>query len=436
VTDPRSFSVSFLMLSAIQLTVQPALAQSAQRPVPQGVAAPCRTDPNRRRFDFWIGEWNVENRAGQAAGRSSVQAVSGGCGLLENWTAPNGSTGKSLNTYNPELGRWQQFWVGQFGAVTEYRDSEWRGDTLTFHATSHGTAGKEMLLRLSFNPLPDGSVRQFGEQSADDGKTWTVAYELFYRRSSPSVGSAFTGSARTRGPDPKTGAEVLQRMHDAYAGAWYRTLTFTQQTTQFPAGKAPVVSTWYESLRYTEPTGTQLRIDIGEPSAGNGVLYTADSGWVVRAGKLTASRGGNEFLPLIEGVYMQPVERTLRELASTKIDMQSVSGGRWRDRAVWIVGTSTAGDTVTPQFWVDAERNVVVRIILGASPTASMDIHLDNYVPLAGGWLAAKIEMFIGGAPRQFEEYSGWKANVDLSPALFDVATWTTAPHWASRPPK
>jgi hypothetical protein len=401
-------------------SLQPALAQNAQRPTVQSAAAPCQTDANRRRFDFWIGEWNVETRAGQAAGKSSVQVVSGGCGLLENWSAPNGSTGKSLNTYNPALGRWQQFWVGQFGAVTEYRDSEWRGDTLTFRAEQRGNAGKRTLLRLTFNPLPSGSVRQLGEQSTDSGKTWAIAYELFYRRATSPSGS-----------EPKTGAEVLQRMHDAYAGAWYSTLTFTQKTTQFPPDKAPVVSTWYESLRYAQPLGAQLRIDLGDPAAGNGVLYTADSGWVVRAGKLTSSRGGNEFLPLIEGVYMQPVERTLRELKTTNIDMQRVTSGRWRDRAVWIVGASTPADTTLPQFWVDAERNVVVRMILTASPTAVMDIRLDNYVPLAGGWLATKIEMFIGGAPRQFEEYSDWKANVDLSPALFDVATWTTAPHWA-----
>src|SRR5436190_7905460 len=117
-------------LVALTLFAPSVGAQSAAPPAGKAVAAPCQADLNRRRFDFWIGEWNVETRAGQPAGKSSVERVSGGCGLLENWTAPNGSTGKSLNTYNPEVGRWQQFWVGQFGAVTEYRDSEWRGDTL------------------------------------------------------------------------------------------------------------------------------------------------------------------------------------------------------------------------------------------------------------------------------------------------------------------
>jgi hypothetical protein len=248
---------------------------------------------------------------------------------------------------------------------------------------------------------------------------------------------AASASGQPPAPQPKTGVEVLQRMHDAYAGTWYSTLTFTQKTTQFPADKAPVVSTWYESLRYAAPVGTQLRIDVGDLSAGNGVLYTADSSWSIRGGKLTAARGsGNEFLPLIEGVYMQPVERTARELKTTNVDMQRVTAGRFHDRAVWIVGVATPSDTTTPQFWIDADRNVVVRMIL--SPAASMpvlDIRLENYVQLAGGWLATKIEMFSDGKPRQFEEYSEWKANVDVSPGLFDPSSWTTAPHWAKRPP-
>jgi hypothetical protein len=233
---------------------------------------------------------------------------------------------------------------------------------------------------------------------------------------------------------PKTGADVLQRMHDAYAGKWYRSLTFVQKTTQFRKDGTTTVSTWFESLRQATPTTTQLRIDVGDPAAGNGMLYTADSTWRLRSGNVTATQGeGNEFLPLIEGVYMQPVSRTIDQLKTTKVDMQRVAKGQWRDRAVWIVGASSAADTTSPQFWIDAKRNVVVRMILVPAPNASsMDIHLDGYVPLAGGWLATKVAMHVGGAPVQTEEYSEWKANVDLSPALFDPATWTTAPHWAA----
>jgi outer membrane lipoprotein-sorting protein len=233
-------------------------------------------------------------------------------------------------------------------------------------------------------------------------------------------------------PSPKTGADVLQRMHDAYAGKWYKTLTFVQKTTIRRRDGTDTVNTWYESLRHTDAHGTQLRIDA-DLAAGNGVLYTADSSWVVRAGKLVATRAsGNEFLPLIEGVYVQPVARTVKELDSAKIDMSRVTRGEWKGRPAWIVGASSTADTTSTQFWVDVERNVVVRMLLSPSPNVPvLDIHLDGYVPLAGGWLATKIMMTEGGKPRQGEDYSDWKANVKLDDALFSVEKWGEAKHWA-----
>lgn len=235
---------------------------------------------------------------------------------------------------------------------------------------------------------------------------------------------------------PKSGEEVLQRMHDAYAGKWYRTLTFVQKTTRYGDDGKQTVSTWFESLEHAGPGATRLRIDVGDPSVGTGMLYTADSTTRIRQGKVvSAQAGGNEFLPMIEGVYMQPVARTVVELKDTGIDMKKVTKGEWKSRPVWIVGASAVTDTTSPQFWIDVERNVVVRMIISPTPTAGpMDIHLDGYVPLAGGWLATKIAMNAKGKPVQTEEYSDWKANVDLSKSLFDPATWTTAPHWAKKP--
>jgi len=253
---------------------------------------------------------------------------------------------------------------------------------------------------------------------------------------SASVIACVAAAPLTAQATPKTGAEVLQRMHDAYAGKWYKTLTFVQKTTIRRRDGTDTVITWHESLRFTDGRGTQLRIDQGDLAAGNGVLYTADSTWVVRAGKLAATRpNGNEFLPLIEGVYMQPVERTVRELDSAKIDMQRVSRGQWEGRPAWIVGASAPNDTAATQFWVDVERNVVVRMLLSpGGPGPMLDIHLDGYVPLEKGWLATKIVMTEGGKPRQSEEYSDWKANIPLDADLFSVERWKDAKHWAGQP--
>ncbi|MGE5232303.1 MAG: amidohydrolase family protein [Deltaproteobacteria bacterium] len=239
--------------------------------------------------------------------------------------------------------------------------------------------------------------------------------------------------ARGQAP-PATGRDLLQAMHDAYAGRWFSSLTFTQRTTRPTAEGHDTVATWYESLRFTEAAGTQLRIDVGNPATGTGVLYSADSLWVFRGGKQIAARaGGNALLPLIQGVYVQPLARTLVELAPTAVDLsRAVVSGRWRDRPVWIAGAASVDDTISPQFWVDVERKAVVRAILRPVPSAPlMDARLDSLVPLAGGWLATRCEFLVDGKRVQLEEYEGWKANVSLPGSLFDPATWSTAPHWA-----
>lgn len=155
-----------------------AIARQAQLP-----PAPCMSDPNARRFDFWVGDWDVTpaGTPGAVVGHSVIQRVIGGCAILENWTASNGTDGKSLNTYNSSLGHWEQFWVGSGGGVTEYRDSEWHGDTLVYLAHSNSPQGP-YLQRLSFSALADGTVRQLGEISTDGGKSWSPGYDFRYHR--------------------------------------------------------------------------------------------------------------------------------------------------------------------------------------------------------------------------------------------------------------
>lgn len=241
------------------------------------------------------------------------------------------------------------------------------------------------------------------------------------------------GHANAQGT-PRPGEAVLQRMHDAYAGKWYHTLRFVQKTTQHRPDGSTVIATWYESLRHTA-AGVQLRIDIGDPANGNGILYTADSSWRFRGGKLAgASADGNEFLPVIEGVYVQPLSRTIADLAQSKLDLSRVTHSTWEGRPATIIGVASTADSTSPQLWVDDERNVAVRMIIpGAANRPPFDVRLTDYVPVGGGWLATKVILSIGGVPAQVEDYADWKVDVDLPDALFSPAAWIPARHWASR---
>lgn len=247
--------------------------------------------------------------------------------------------------------------------------------------------------------------------------------------------AAIAAAQSAQSAQPVGGRDVLQRMHDAYAGKWYSTLRFVQKTTRFGGGGAPTFATWYESLRQTPDGRTELRIDLGDPANGNGILYTADSSWVFRGGKLSAARPeGNEFLPLIEGVYMQPVDATVRQLASTGVDMSRVMHATWEGRPVTVIGIAAAVDSVSPQIWVDDERNVVVRMLLRPTPSSPpMDIHLGDYVHVGDGWLATKVAMTVDGKPLQTEDYADWKVGMSLPADLFATSAWSARGHWATR---
>lgn len=239
-----------------------------------------------------------------------------------------------------------------------------------------------------------------------------------------------------RQAEPASGRELLQQMHDQWAKGkpWFHTLIFTQKTTVTRRDGTKNVSTWYESILAPD----RLRIDFGDPSEGNGVMYTADSIYVVRAGKVERkSADGNPFLPFVIGVYTQPLERTLAQLEPLAIDMSRVRSDSWEGRPVYVVGARDRSDTTSAQFWVDSERLILLRMILAPSAEEGgrgepLDIHLDDYVEVGGGWLATKVAMYAGGAARQTEEYSDWKAGVNFAPDFFVAEKWSEVPHWAT----
>jgi len=147
----------------------------------RAVLRPCLTRKESRMFDFWVGDWDVKNPQGQLAGQSSVQLLLEGCALYENWTDGQGGGGKSLNSYNTGTKQWQQFWTDQYGRVTEYRESTWINGSLQFSAQQIMPLGPA-LLHMTFTPVNPDLVRQFGEMSTDNGKTWAPSFDLYYHR--------------------------------------------------------------------------------------------------------------------------------------------------------------------------------------------------------------------------------------------------------------
>ena len=150
----------------------------------QQAAFPCLNDPQARAFDFWVGEWEVYNTGSKfLVGHSVVQNISGGCAILENWTAtqPN-STGKSLNYYDTQKGAWEQDWIGSAGGPLRYYNGVYKDGAMQFTYETVNPQGQKTLGHFKFYNIDKNTVRQYLELSTDGGKTYQPSYDLTYVR--------------------------------------------------------------------------------------------------------------------------------------------------------------------------------------------------------------------------------------------------------------
>lgn len=140
---------------------------------------PCMYSAEARQFDFWLGDWDVFNLAGQKAGTNSILSFANGCGLMENWTSALGNDGKSINYYDASTNKWYQHWMGSTGGALRYEGS-FKDGAIRFEGATIGKDGKKTLQKLTFFKLDESTVRQLAETSNDDGKTWTISYDFKY----------------------------------------------------------------------------------------------------------------------------------------------------------------------------------------------------------------------------------------------------------------
>jgi hypothetical protein len=148
---------------------------------------PCSL-PVFRQFDFWVGNWEAFAPNGNKGGDSKISIILDSCVILEEWTSAGAQqglifSGKSFNMYNVASKQWQQSWVDNTGNTTEFLRGEGKDGKIVYYADKVADPkGKSFMRRLTFTKLSNDKVRQFGERSDDDGKTWTTEYDLEYRR--------------------------------------------------------------------------------------------------------------------------------------------------------------------------------------------------------------------------------------------------------------
>jgi hypothetical protein len=161
-----------------------AVAAAASSAVAQQSTPSVCSAAAHHQFDFWVGEWTVTDRpSGQLAGVSHIEQVYGGCVIRENW-ASEGFRGGSLNSFWATDKQWHQTWMDSAGAFRHFigaLDANGRM-VMTARQPDPSGSGKIRLVRLTFTPNKDGTVRQNSDYSDDDGAHWKFRYDYLYRR--------------------------------------------------------------------------------------------------------------------------------------------------------------------------------------------------------------------------------------------------------------
>lgn len=154
-----------------------------------------------RAFDFWIGDWTIQQRILQQDGtwtnfeaKTSVSLTLDGRALLEHWqgtvqffwegmNAPETMKGLSVRAYDPQTDQWYIHWMDtrfpQFGRPYIGNFADDRGEFFREWETPQG----KRLGRITFSDMTLDSVVWDLAISTDDGQTWTTLWIMEMSRS-------------------------------------------------------------------------------------------------------------------------------------------------------------------------------------------------------------------------------------------------------------
>ena len=135
--------------------------------------------PEFRQFDFWLGQWTVQNPAGQTVGENLVTREQDGCLLVEHWKSGRGfETGTSFNYYDIRDKKFHQIYFDNSGNAGAYPPMA--GGLVNNKMVMVSDENVSPIFRWTWYVISPGKVRQMAEQSNDGRKTWQIVWDSVY----------------------------------------------------------------------------------------------------------------------------------------------------------------------------------------------------------------------------------------------------------------
>ena len=214
---------------------------------------------------------------------------------------------------------------------------------------------------------------------------------------------------------PPGSKEVLKKMHDRYAGKWYKTLTFNQTTEIYRNDSLKRSETWYEHIKFPG----DFRIDFGNPDSGNAAIFKNDSAYLFSGGhRVNVRPDENDLLFLLGGMYFYQFDEVTAKMKSLGYNLDKFHEDTWKEKDVYVIGASKDEDSVN-QLWIEKENLIPVRMLKYENKDKE-EAFFEDHVKLEGGFTETLVHFYINDKLVQVEKYHDLKAGIEINPAIFD----------------
>ncbi|MEL6359481.1 MAG: hypothetical protein AAFR21_00245 [Pseudomonadota bacterium] len=181
------FRLGLLSAAIVLVGGQEASAQTNTSPVtPSNAQQSACSSEAYRQFDFWLGTWDVTDPSGKHVGVNRITSAENGCLILERWEGASGSTGQSMNFYDPIEDTWRQVWVSS-GAVIDYTGGLSVDGDMVLTGEIHYHNGRSASFTGTWSLLADGRIKQHFQQLNSDTGEWRDWFTGYYSRVSLSA---------------------------------------------------------------------------------------------------------------------------------------------------------------------------------------------------------------------------------------------------------
>jgi hypothetical protein len=237
----------------------------------------------------------------------------------------------------------------------------------------------------------------------------------------PAAPSAEPGPSSPARADatPRNGLEVVGAMRRAHPAGPLTAITFT----------ATVREPRQDTTRVRSATGVVSfpgKYRLAYWSSRSGVIRDRERLAVFDAGKRVATSNRVDIAQLLAyDVFAQKIDATIMWLDIARVRLGLLRRDRWDGRDVWVVGAA-AGDTTSAQFWVDADRWRVLRVIQRdpRRPAERLDIRFHDFDDVMRVPLPTRIVTVRDGRVVQEQTLSALTANPSIPSRAFDLQRW------------